>query len=129
MATTEGLKEGVKSQSSSTSVANPLFEDKIETASESKKKSESKNSDATNLSVPLVSAGVTVSSKAADKGIKTPLAAMSSPVAKVAAVAQQMVGIEARESHLEDLLQKLVWFGIIAGLAAVLLSGILTLLQ
>jgi hypothetical protein len=110
-------KEQASFQSTATAVENPLFveeeEEHLESSSEVK---------STSTISPAVPAPVLPTSR--------PAASVQSSPAKAAAaeIAQQM-GIVSHESPAEELLQKLVWFGIVAGLAAVLLSGILTLLQ
>jgi len=113
--------------------ASSLFEDKFEGRSELKSESEVSNATKA-VSAAAVSQEEKVKTPAAAASLSTsrPLAAslQSSPAKPpVPAEVAQKMGLKARESLVEDLLQKFVWFGIVAGLASVLLSGILTLLQ
>jgi threonylcarbamoyladenosine tRNA methylthiotransferase CDKAL1 len=110
-------------KSDSTKVLNPLFV-KEERRVDSKKTS-------TTIAPTAVSTGSLQTDLAKETVAATaasPRASLQSSKAVSAEVAQGM-GLEAHESRAEELLQKLVWFGIVAGLASVLLSGILTLLQ
>ncbi|KAG7669451.1 hypothetical protein Ndes2437B_g05623 [Nannochloris sp. 'desiccata'] len=102
-------------QSNSAPVANnPLFENTMEIRSEEMSESKVSNAAKASFAATVVSAAASFE---------------SSPTKAVAAEVAQQMGLEARESPAEEMLQKLIWFGIVAGLASVLLSGILTLLQ